>query len=339
MPVNQSMIWSITFVGLAFGALPWWAYAHNTGVSNLLLELGGGAISGVESLNLVGQFFRHLLNLVLFGSTVIIGLRPPWEIRWLAFPLAPFVLIFWGGAIVYAIKKTRKDLKTEPGDNDFSHAPLLIGVIIMVFAGFILSPFGADPSGRYFLPIGVIMAIFASQAIWKWHKTGGKFVWLIVGLFILFNIWGTVQVVQANHPGATTQFDAVTQIDHSFDQELIDFLIEHGENWGYTNYWVSYPLAFLSDERLVFIPRLPYHQDLRFTLRDDRYEPYDKIVRQSQRIAYVTTKNPNLDEQLRLGFESKGISWRETRIGDYQVYYQLSREVHPDEIGLGGPEG
>ena len=100
-----------------------------------------------------------------------------------------------------------------------------------------------------------------------------------------------------------------------------------------------FPLAFLSDERLVFIPRLPYHQDLRFTLRDDRYEPYDKIVRQSQRIAYVTTNNPNLDEQLRLGFESKGISWRETRIGDYQVYYQLSREVHPDEIGLGGAEG
>jgi hypothetical protein len=339
VPVNQTMIWSIAFVGFAFGALPWWAYAQNTGVVNLLHELGGGAISGVESLNLMGQIFRHLLNLILFGSTVILGLRPPWEIRWLALPLAPIVLIFWGGVIVYAIKKTRKDLNTEPIDNYYSHSPLLIGVIIMLIVGFILLPFGADPSGRYFLPFGVILALFASQAIWKWYETWGKYVWILVGLIMLFNIWGAFQVVQASPPGATTQFDAVTQIDHSYDQELIDFLVDQGENWGYTNYWVSYPIAFLSDERLIFVPRLPYHQDLRFTLRDDRYEPYDKIVRQSERVAYVTTNNPNLDEQLRLRFASKGISWRESRIGDYLVYYQLSRKIHPDEIGLGGSKG
>jgi hypothetical protein len=338
-PPNQKMIWSVAFAGLVFGALPWWAYARNTGISDLFLELGGGAISGVESLNLIGQFFRHLLNLILFGSTVILGLRPPWEIRWLALPLAPIVLIFWGGVIIYAIKKTRRDLITEPGDIDYSHAPLLVGVIIMVLVGFILSPYGADPSGRYFLPIGMILAVFASQAIWKWHEKWGKYVWVPIGLIMLSNIWGTVQVVQASPPGATTQFDAVTQIDHSFDQDLIEFLEDQGEYSGYTNYWVSYPLAFHSDEKLVFIPRLPYHQDLRFTLRDDRYKPYDHIVQQSERTAYVTTNNPNLDEQLRLGFASKGISWREERIGDYLVYYQLSAKVHPDEIGLGGTEG
>jgi hypothetical protein len=209
----------------------------------------------------------------------------------------------------------------------------------MVFAGFIFTPFGADPSGRYFLPVGVIMALFASQAIWKWQVTWGKYIWITVALLMLSNIWGAVQVVQSNPPGATTQFDSVTQIDHSYDQELIDFLKGRGEYWGYTNYWVSYPLAFLSDEQLIFIPRLPYHQDLRFTRRDDRYEPYDKVVRQSERTAYITTNNPNLDQQLRLGFETIGVTWQETKIGDYQVYFQLSRVVHPDEIGLGGVEG
>jgi hypothetical protein len=147
-----------------------------------------------------------------------------------------------------------------------------------------------------------------------------------------------MQVFQANPPGITTQFDSVTQIDHSDDQALIKFLMDHHEYFGYTNYWVSYPLAFLSEERLIFVPRLPYHQDLRYTLRDDRYEPYDKIVQQSERIAYITTNNENLDQQLRSGFSSLGVDWQEAKIGDFQIYYQLSRVVHPGEIGLGGIE-
>jgi hypothetical protein len=335
---NQTRIWGITFVGIAIGALPWWVYARGDGIVNLLIELGGGAISGVESLNLVSQLFRHLVNLGIFGSTVMLGLRPPWEIRWLALPLAPLVLIFWGGVIFYAINQTRNDLRTEPNDRKYSHAPLLVGVIITVFVGFILSPFGADPSGRYFLPVAVIMAIFASKSVWKWQERWGKLVWFLVGVIILFNVWGTMQVFQANPPGITTQFDSVTQIDHSDDQALIKFLMDHHEYFGYTNYWVSYPLAFLSEERLIFVPRLPYHQDLRYTLRDDRYEPYDKIVQQSERIAYITTNNENLDQQLRSGFSSLGVDWQEAKIGDFQIYYQLSRVVHPGEIGLGGIE-
>jgi hypothetical protein len=338
-PANQFRVWGMAVVGVAIGAFPWWAYARNAGIANLLLELGGGAISGVESLNVVGQVIRHLLNLVLFGSTVMLGIRPPWEIRWFALPLAPFVLIFWGGVIVYIFKKTRSDLITGPNGANYSHAPLLTGVIFTVFAGFIVLPFGADPSGRYFLPVGVIMAVFASQAVWKWKEIWGKYVWILVGFILMYNIWGAVQVVHDSPPGATTQFDAVTQIDHNYDQELIDFLVDQGENRGYTNYWVSYPLAFLSDERLVFVPRLPYHQDLRFTMRDNRYEPYDRVVQQSERTAYITTKNPNLDRQLRSEFSIQGITWQEARIGDYLVYYQLSQFVRPEEIGLGGIEG
>jgi hypothetical protein len=336
---NQTRFWSVALMGIAIGALPWWAYAQNGGMTELLLELGGSAISGVESLNLLGQFSRHLLNLVLFGSTVMLGLRPPWEIRWLAFPLAPLALIFWGGVIVFAIKKTRSDLITRPSSPKYSHAPLLTGVVLVVFIGFILSPFGADPSGRYFLPVAIIMALFASQAVWSWHEKWRKIVWILVGLIMMFNLWGTLQVVQADHPGVTTQFDSVTQIDHRYDQQLIDFLKENGEYWGYTNYWVSYPLAFHSNEQMVFIPRLPYHQDLRYTARDNRYEPYDQIVQHSDRTAYITTNNPNLDQQIRLGLVSKGVDWQEARIGDYLVYFQLSQNVHPDEIGLGGLGG
>jgi hypothetical protein len=120
---------------------------------------------------------------------------------------------------------------------------------------------------------------------------------------------------------------------------LIDFLRDQGEFRGYTNYWIAYPLAFHSDEDLVFIPRLPYHQDLRYTPRDDRYEAYDRIIDQSDRVAYITTNNPMLDEQLRLGFSNLGATWEEVEIGNYLVFYRLSQRVDPEEIGLGGGEG
>jgi hypothetical protein len=337
--LNQSKILGFTFVGIAIGALPWWAYAQYQGVSNLLIELGGGAISGVESLGLLDQFLRHLINLILFGSTVMLGLRPPWEIRWLFLPLAPLVLVFWIGVIVFAIKKTSLDLKIRLGDPEYSHAPLLFGVIMMVFVAFILSPFGADPSGRYFLPTAVIMALFGSQAVWKRHASWGKYIWIAVSLIILFNLGGTIQAARSIPPGITTQFDVVTQVDHSYDQELIRFLDRNGEYTGYSNYWVSYPLAFHSGEQMIFIPRLPYHQDFRYTSRDDRYKPYELLVQNSDRAAYITTNNPNLDQTIRSGLISIGVKWNEAQIGDYRIYYHLSRNVHPNEIGLGGYEG
>jgi hypothetical protein len=337
--VKQSRVWGVALVGFAIGGSPWWAFANQTGIYNLLSELGGGAISGVESLNPVGQVLHHALNLGLYGSTVMLGLRPPWEIRWLALPLIPMVLIFWGGVVVFAYKRTLTDLQLGFQDADYTHAPLLVGVVLMVFVGFIFSPFGADPSGRYFLPVGVVMTLFAAQAVLRWLEKWRRSVGIVVGLIFLFHILGSIQVAQSNPPGVTTQFDAVTQIDHRYDQELIDFLIEQGEIHGYTNYWVSYPLAFLSDERLVYVPRLPYHQDLRYTSRDDRYQPYDQIVAQAERIAYITTNNPSLDKQLRIGFTELDVDWKEVEIGDYLVYYQLSRRVKPEEIGLGGNEG
>jgi hypothetical protein len=90
---------------------------------------------------------------------------------------------------------------------------------------------------------------------------------------------------------------------------------------------------------LVYVPKLPYHQDLRYTNRDNRYQPYDQLVNQSDRTAYITTDNPLLDEQLRNGFSELGVRWKEITIGDYHVYYQLSRRVIPEEIGLRGGEG
>jgi len=271
-----------------------------------------------------------MLSLFVFGSTVSIGLRPPWEVRWLAIPLLPIVIVFWLIAISNVILQLR-----QPGPEREGRR-LLIGVSIVLIVGFILTPFGADPSGRYFLPLSVPLALFAADYIWGLKRRINIYVLLTILLCVLgFNLMGTLESALRNPPGLTTQFNPITQIDHSYDQALIEFLKEQNESRGYSNYWVSYPLAFLSHEELIFIPRLPYHHDFRYTSRDDRYAPYDTIIAESDQVAYITTAHPALEDYLRSHFIDLRMTWEEANIGDYQVFYQLSRVVVPEEIGLG----
>jgi len=323
--------WMGAFAGILLGSIPWWGSALAHGFASLVSELGGSAIAGVEQLPYLLQVWRHIVNFALLGSTVILGLRPPWDMIWLAWPLLPFVLIFWMAVIGYMIRCLRTP------NNQRDAQGVLVGVMLTLLLGFIFTPFGADPSGRYFVPLAAPMALFAAAMIQDLASRPriGNWAYLLLALLLVYNLWGTVQSALRYPPGITTQFYYPTQIDHRYDQELITFLRDKGETRGYGNYWVAYPLAFLSEEDLIFVPRLPYHLDFRYSERDDRYQPYQDVVSRSQKVAYITTNHPDLDDRLRTSFGEMGVTWRETRIGDYLVFYGLSRVVRPEEIGLG----
>ena len=239
------------------------------------------------------------------------------------------MLVFWLGVLVFAFWRIRRVSKNRAG------ALVLAGVVITLAAGFIFTPFGADPSGRYFLPIYVVLALFGAELIQVSRRRFGHWALGAVLVVIIFNFWGTIQSANRMPPGITTQFDPVAQVDHRDLPTLIDFLQSQGETRGFSNYWVAYPLAFISEETLVFTPRLPYHQDFRYTDRDDRYAPYRSLVADSEQVAYITTNHPDLDAHLRLALEDLGVTWLEAEIGDYHVFYKLSKRVLPIEMGLG----
>ncbi len=318
-----------TLSGMILGAFPWIFYGASHGLVTLFGELFGGAISGVESGSWLTQIGAHLINFLLLGIPVILGFRPPWEVQWLVLPLLPFSLFFWILMLRYYVRERERLTTTTFG------VPLLYGVLLTGVFGFVLSPYGADPSGRYFLPLYIPLALLAGNFISHLsiqNKTGS----VIVAVAVLtYHLGGVLQSAFRYPPGITTQFYAPARVDHRRMQELIDFLHASGEERGYTNYWVAYPLAFLSDERLIFIPRLPYHPDFRYTERDDRYPPYDDMVDQAQRVAYIVTHHPDLEHKLRQEFLILGVTWKETQIGDYHIFYDLSRVVKPEEMGLG----
>jgi 4-amino-4-deoxy-L-arabinose transferase-like glycosyltransferase len=262
---------------------------------------------------------------------VIFGLRPPWGITWLGLPLLPFVLAFWIGALLLAIRVPfgKGNLRGEK--------TLVLGVMLTLIIIFVVSPFGADPSGRYFLPMAVPLAIFGAELVNRLYGRFGNIAWGVAGLILLHGLWGTVESARRYPPGITTQFDAVTQVEQREMSALIAFMEAQGEFRGYTNYWVAYPLAFLSGEKLIYLPDLPYHTDFRYSRRDNRYAPFGEQVATSPRVAYITTNFPGLDKYLRDQFTGLSVRWEESQIGDFHVFYHLSRKIDPAEIGLGSP--
>lgn len=321
-------IWSRFVIAIIFGlvgASPLILWGLDHGAIPLFQELFGSAIAGASSANPWISILAHLRNLILFGSTVLFGMRPPWEIRWLGLPLLPLAFAFWLVILAMSVNRLQQRDSASLGRG------LLWGVLLSLGLGFIFSPFGADPSGRYFLPLIVPLALFAAETILEISRTRWAGPVLLAGI-VLYNIWGTAESAKRMPPGLTTQFDSITWIDHRYDDELISFLTSHGELHGYTNYWVAYPLAFLSGEKIVFVPKLPYHPDLRYTSRDNRYDPYDVEVDRSSKVAYITTRHPTLDARLREAFTSAGINWQEIQIGEYHVFYSLSGILRPEEI-------
>jgi hypothetical protein len=333
--------WGLLAAGFAVGAAPWWWFTF-TSTPATLSEMFGSAIAGASPANPLLAILGHVYNFLLLGLTVIAGLRPPWGANFLALPLAPFELAILAALTLFILRHS-----FVVHDAARPKRLVLVGLVLTLVAVFVLTPFGADPSGRYFLPLLPVLALFLAEMFYpgrEWeHRPalpaqGG--VWLARGRalalgVVLFNWWGNVQCAAAFPPGITSQFAPNTQVDQRTLPELMAFLRAHGETRGYTNYWVEFPLAFLSNDELLFAARLPYHLDFQYTPRYDRYLSYSQAVAASPRVAYITTLHAPLDERLRAGFTGLGVTFQEAQLGDFHIFYALSRKVVPQELGLG----
>jgi 4-amino-4-deoxy-L-arabinose transferase-like glycosyltransferase len=313
--------------GMLLGALPWIIALARLGPA-ALEELGGSAIAGSSPGGLLDTLGVRLMNLFLFGGTVLFGIRPPWAVQWLAPALLPFALIVGLAAVAYGFASLRKQ------DPARIVRRMLAGSVLLFAAVFLLTPFGNDPSGRYFLPLYPVFAVCCAAMIVRLAETRGRRLLALAVFPIAFHAAGNLECALRNPPGITTQFDPVAQADMRGMQPVADFLLSRNETRGYTTYWVSFPLAFLSQERLIFTARLPYHEDLRYTPRDDRYPPYDSAVAESGQVAYITTRNPALDRRLADAFAARGVTYRLEEIGEFRIYYGLSQDVRPEELDL-----
>ena len=308
---------------------PWWIYnfAHNNAALQVVFESGDPLLAVPMSLRVLGFF--------CLGLPTLFGFRYPWAPQVVLPTLAWAILSFYLAVLAFAVHTwyRRFALSGTKGPTGVSASGLtLLWLLIIVWLGLFFSTrFSIDSSGRYYLPLYTPLLIFAGVALATLRQRHRRLAIGLLTLVLGFNLLTTFLALWQGQPGFTAQMSPDRQFDNRHDQDLIAFLKEHG-HYGYSHHWITYKIAFLSDEQVILAAQLPYHSHLRYNPRDDRYPPYSRQVAASDRPVYVTFQEPHLDRLLRPSFAALGVSYKEKDIGPYRVFYDLSAKVEPWQL-------
>jgi 4-amino-4-deoxy-L-arabinose transferase-like glycosyltransferase len=334
---QQRLAWvAIAAISFIVGGAPWWVYNFEHQWAALAFYLP--SLSTVENTHVqylpdlytepvefqetsgtnIGE---RILGLVLFGLPALTGLRFSWASTFFL-PMIGLPTTFLFLAALYTLTRdTQNKLLTPNG------RILTLGMVGGLLAIFLLSQFGKDPTGRYLLPLVLPFNIAFAALIERVNLMvkGTDHVRralqaILILLVIGYQAAGQVSAV-SNAPGLTTQFDPISHIPNDDDSALITFLEDHNLTRGYTHYWVTYRLAFLSDEQLLFIPALPYKTTLIHNIAEDRYPVYSALVAESETFAFITANSPELDTLLIDTFNTQGIQFEVEQLGSYTIYY------------------
>jgi len=308
---------------------PWWIYnfAHDNAALRVVFEPDAALPTASMSLRLLGFF--------CLGLPTLFGFRYPWAPQVMLPALAWAILAFYLAVLGFAVHTwyRRFALSGTKGPTATSASGLtLLWLLVIVWLGLFFSTrFGIDSSGRYYLPLYTPLLIFAGVALATLRQRYRRLAIGLLTLVLGFNLLTTFLALWQGQPGFTAQMSPTRQFDNRHDRDLIAFLKERGP-YGYSHHWITYKIAFLSDEQVILAAQLPYHSNLNYNPRDDRYPPYSRQVTASDRPVYVTFQEPHLDRLLRQSFASLGVSYREQDIGPYRVFYDLSAKVEPWQL-------
>jgi 4-amino-4-deoxy-L-arabinose transferase-like glycosyltransferase len=312
-------------LGFFLGSGVWWFYNMSQSWSGLRTLFD--PVAERSALAPVLPFGMRFLGLLLIGFPGLLGIRLPWLPGGVPVYAIPVVVSVYGVLAWFAIQQARQ--RRWGGAYR-----LLWGVVLSLLGLLLLSRFGSDPTGRYLLPLYTPLCIFGAAGLdalggrWRWAS------WAGMAVFVVMHLSGTVYAA-AGAQGLTAQFDPRLHYGNVYDQELIAFLEEHGGARGYTNYWIAFKLAFLSDERVILDAALPYKASLQVVDPIGRYPGYDNEVARAASVVYVTGNQPELDAVLRERFRESDVAYREHEMGPYRVFYDLSVSVTPAALGMG----
>jgi 4-amino-4-deoxy-L-arabinose transferase-like glycosyltransferase len=326
----HSRMWGGALLAVICFALfsgPWWWRNFTHGWSAMRFLLTGTEQSGI-GIGTVPLGVR-LTGMLLLGLPALLGMRFPWAASYLLLPLAIPILVVFLAALSFALTQLRRH-------RDAGRA-LLAGMMIAFAALFLLSRFGTDATGRYFLPLVVPLALWTADLLGQIRSSRPWVAVLALAYLLGFNLIGHGLAISQSPPGLTTQFDPSNRFDNRHDEELISFLRQIGSTRGYSNYFVSFRIAFLSHETVVLSSQLPYKPDLSYNPADDRFPPYTEEVERADQVVYITTIHPALDTILSRELAAANVQFAEKQIGPYHIFYELSRRISPQELGFGHP--
>ncbi|MBI3030233.1 MAG: glycosyltransferase family 39 protein [Candidatus Rokubacteria bacterium] len=107
---------------------------------------------------------------------------------------------------------------------------------------------------------------------------------------------------------------------------LLEALRREGVGFVYTDYFIAYPLVFLSREAVLASPAAG-------PVNVDRFPPYTEAVSRSARPAYVFLRDTEPSAVFVAEMRRAGGAFRHERVGDFDLYLP-DRHVRPNELAL-----
>lgn len=310
-------------IGFLLGSSPWWVFAIQNDWMPLRFflpdVLGGREVVGAVIPSVpIGD---RLVGMFAFGLPAVIGMRFPWAGDYFAPGAGVVVLLIALSAVITLLSRSRRP--TNTGDNGLmpGASSLMLGIILVLGLLFLGTRFSSDPSGRYFLPLTLPLG----AALGAWIDTRTQRAAAYAALIFVLGYYGAGQVTAANTPsGMTTQFVAQTHLPNSDDTALIAWLNQQNIRHGYSTYWVSFRLAFLSREHIQFSAALPDKSDLVYTPAFERYPPYRAATDAEESVAFVTANVPELDSALRDWFCDLRVTFDSDQVGIFTIYHDFA---------------
>lgn len=314
--------YGLTILTFLLGFSPWWGYClgHADACLKTFTDSPAELVVAAGSLP---PLLHRVVSLFGLGIPALWGLRYPWSAELLRTPLAVPVLALYIGSIVYALRVP----------NRARFLPVAMGISFLII--FLATPFGNDGTGRYLVPLYLLLALLTAELLRVVSKHSRWLAVAALACLLCFNLWGTLRAAATERTGITAQLDSRLQYGNRYDADLLAFLEEQGEHYGYGNYWLAFKLNFLSNEGIIIAPRLSYKANLSYNPADDRYPTYSYLVGSSPSPPfYITGNQPALEERLRRALDARQIEYSEQAIGDYRVFYGLSVSVTPEHLEL-----
>ncbi len=312
--------------GFFVGSAPWWVFNFENEFAALAFYFVRDNASRFAGNDITAiPVDLRLLGLLFLGSPTLIGLRFPWQPQFFA-PLIGAVVLFIYAAALYRLLR-----RPVMPDGKAALKPdargLLLGMIGLYSAIFLVSKFSIDPTGRYFLPLFVPLAISLGVLVDSIHRPP-RLGWqvAVAGFVLAYFVAGQISAA-TEPPGLTTQFNLDSHLSNDYDDDLIAFLDERELYAGYTTYWVAFRLAFLSDERMQYSSALPYKPNLTYTEADERYPAFKAAADATDNPAYITANVREVQTRLEEIFAEQGVEYEQAAVGPYTVYYNFSPEA------------
>ena len=268
-----------------------------------------GAISTIPLYTF--HFFRHSLPVLaglaqgsssqeLFWAAFAHSLAQPW-------PVALALSILFVLPVVLLRRRLADMLFGRAGRADDRN--LLVLMLIVVPAVFVVTKFHEPVSEpRYLLPLYSAIPLLASGLLSRgWLRRAAP---LLMSAIVCLNLYSIAALDPAmNRPTSEATSTPANR------QELTSFLASHGLDKIYTDYWLAYPLAFESGERIV--PSV-------ISGGFNRYVPYAYEVSVAPDPAFVFVTGSPEEKAFVEKVTRTGASANLDHVAVYSVYWHLS---------------